>query len=131
MTYIHILVYVSTLTGLLVHMVLTELMHNHVCETVNILTGLMHTMYIYDNIYMYIHGTNTISDTEIGKGVAPGYHQLSRQRVCVRGGGGGGERGGERLQVAQCMAQLYNMFCLTHGKIYRWLRVVHGIHKWL
>ena len=41
---------------------------------------------------MYIHGTNTISDTEIGKGVAPGYRQLSRQRVCVceRGGGGGG-----------------------------------------
>ena len=81
MTYIHILVYVSTLTGLIVQMVLTELMHNHVCETVNVLTGLMHTMYICDN--MYIHGTKTISDTEIGKGVAPGYRQLSRQRVCV------------------------------------------------
>ena len=65
MTYIHILVYVSTLTGLIVQMVLTELMHNHVCETVNILTGLMHTMYICDNTY--IHSTKTISDTEIGK----------------------------------------------------------------
>ena len=50
--YIHILVYmyVSTLTGLIVQMVLTELMHNHVCETVNVLTGLMHTMYICDNM---------------------------------------------------------------------------------
>ena len=79
MTYIHILVYVSTLTGLIVQMVLTELMRNHICETVNVLTGLMHTMYICDN--MYIHGTNTISDTEREKGVAPGYRQLSRQRV--------------------------------------------------
>ena len=43
-------------------------------------------MYICDNMYMYIHGTNTISDTERGKGVAPGYRQLSRQRV-KRGGG--------------------------------------------
>ena len=50
MTYIHILVYVSTLTGLIVQIVLTELVHNHVCETVNILTGLMHTMYICDNM---------------------------------------------------------------------------------
>ena len=72
MTYI---VYVSTLTGLIVQIVLTELMHNHVCETVNILTGLMHTMYICDN--MYIHGTNTLSDTERGKEVAPGLRIVS------------------------------------------------------
>ena len=48
MTYI---VYVSTLTGLIV---LRELIHNHVCETVNVLTGLMHTMYICDNMYIYM-----------------------------------------------------------------------------
>ena len=49
---------------------------------------------------MYIHDTNTISDTERGKGVTPGYRQLSRQRERERkrerGGGGGGGGGGGR-----------------------------------
>ena len=77
-------------------MVLTELMHNHICETVNVLTGLMYTMYICNNMYthVHVHGTNTISDTEIGKGVAPGYRQLSRHSVCEREREGESEREG-------------------------------------
>ena len=54
---------------------------------------------------IYIHDTNTISDTERGKGVTPGYRQLSRQREREKERerkrererereGGGGERGG-------------------------------------
>ena len=72
----------STLTGSIAQIVRTELMHNHVCETVNILIGLMHTV-LFATTCIYLHGTNTISDTERGKGVAPAYRQLSKQRVCV------------------------------------------------
>ena len=47
---------------------------------------------------MYIHDTNTISDTERGKGVTPGYRQLSRQREREkeREREGGEREGGER-----------------------------------
>ena len=82
---------------------------------------------------MYIHDTNTISDTERGKGVTPGYRQLSRQRERERkreregggggeregeregGGEGGGERGGERGS-----GTVYHSFIVSHaGQIYR------------
>ena len=96
---------------------------------------------------MYIHDTNTISDTERGKGVTPGYRQLSRQRERERkrerggGGGGGGERegeregggegeerGGERGGVVQCITAL-----LSHmqGKSTDSCGWSMGIHKWL
>ena len=88
---------------------------------------------------MYIHDTNTISDTERGKGVTPGYRQLSRQRERERkreregggggGGGGGGEREGEREGGGEGGGErggergsgtVYHSFIVSHaGQIYR------------